>query len=72
MPCPEVFHDIHLVSWVDFLNLSAEGNGKEKEEAVCLILILNGAEKLVKAEPLKQLVPVDEYLPMMFNRHPEM
>ncbi|KRX49218.1 Cullin-1 [Trichinella murrelli] len=32
----------------------------------------SGAEKLVKAEPLKQLVPVDEYLPMMFNRHPEM
>ncbi|KRY01968.1 Procollagen galactosyltransferase 1-B, partial [Trichinella pseudospiralis] len=31
----------------------------------------SGAEKLVKAEPLKQLVPVDEYLPMMFNRHPE-
>ncbi|KRZ16371.1 Procollagen galactosyltransferase 1, partial [Trichinella zimbabwensis] len=37
---------------------------------VCFF-ISSGAEKLVKAEPLKQLVPVDEYLPMMFNRHPE-
>ncbi|KRY25540.1 Procollagen galactosyltransferase 1, partial [Trichinella spiralis] len=64
MPCPEVFHDIHLVSWVDFIMTYLKAMEKRKKKL--------GAEKLVKAEPLKQLVPVDEYLPMMFNRHPEM
>lgn len=29
-----------------------------------------GAKKLIDAKPLENLVPVDEYLPIMYNQHP--
>jgi len=32
-------------------------------------LTLRGAKKLVDSEPFKRLVPVDEFLPIMFDRH---
>ncbi|KAF5402016.1 Collagen beta-1 O-galactosyltransferase [Paragonimus heterotremus] len=35
------------------------------------VLKRKGAEKLLAQEPLKKLVAVDEYLPIMFNRHPQ-
>ncbi|XP_017776204.1 PREDICTED: glycosyltransferase 25 family member [Nicrophorus vespilloides] len=35
------------------------------------VLSLRGAEKLLAAEPLKRLLPVDEYFPILFDRHPE-
>jgi len=35
------------------------------------ILSLKGAEKLINGKPFDKLVPVDEYLPIMFDRHPE-
>lgn len=34
------------------------------------MLSLNGAEKLLAPNPLMKMVPVDEYLPIMFNKHP--
>jgi len=34
------------------------------------ILTKKGAEKLIAAEPLSKMLPVDEYLPIMYNRHP--
>lgn len=34
------------------------------------MLSLSGAQKLLAANPLKKLVPVDEYIPIMFNKHP--
>uniref|UniRef100_A0A7N9AN53 procollagen galactosyltransferase n=1 Tax=Mastacembelus armatus TaxID=205130 RepID=A0A7N9AN53_9TELE len=34
------------------------------------MMSLQGAEKLLKAEPLKRVLPVDEFLPIMFNKHP--
>uniref|UniRef100_A0A1I8PJ16 Glycosyl transferase family 25 domain-containing protein n=1 Tax=Stomoxys calcitrans TaxID=35570 RepID=A0A1I8PJ16_STOCA len=34
------------------------------------VISLKGAEKLLKAKPLENLIPVDEYLPIMFDRHP--
>ncbi|ULT99895.1 hypothetical protein L3Y34_000870 [Caenorhabditis briggsae] len=34
------------------------------------MLSLRGAEKLLAAEPLNKMVPVDEYLPIMFDKHP--
>lgn len=34
------------------------------------MMSLQGAEKLLKAEPLKRMLPVDEFLPIMFNKHP--
>ncbi|XP_077460689.1 procollagen galactosyltransferase 1 [Stigmatopora argus] len=34
------------------------------------MLSLQGAKKLLKAEPLKKMLPVDEFLPVMFDRHP--
>ncbi|KAK6100611.1 Glycosyltransferase 25 (LPS biosynthesis protein) family protein [Brugia pahangi] len=34
------------------------------------VLSLNGARKLLAGNPLKKLLPVDEYIPIMFNKHP--
>jgi len=34
-------------------------------------LTYEGAVKLLEARPFENLVPVDEYLPIMFDRHPE-
>ncbi|XP_050301712.1 glycosyltransferase 25 family member isoform X2 [Anthonomus grandis grandis] len=33
-------------------------------------LSLSGAQKLLDAKPLTKLVPVDEYLPILFDKHP--
>lgn len=38
---------------------------------LCYMITLEGARKLIASDPLSKLVPVDEYLPIMFNRHPE-
>ena len=35
------------------------------------MISLEGAMKLLRAEPLKRMLPVDEFLPIMFNKHPE-
>lgn len=35
------------------------------------VLSLNGARKLLKGDPLSRLVPVDEYLPILFDKHPK-
>jgi len=34
------------------------------------ILTKAGAQKLLAADPLTKMVPVDEFIPIMFNRHP--
>lgn len=34
------------------------------------LLSLSGARKLLRGEPLKKLLPVDEYIPIMFDKHP--
>ncbi|KAM9819562.1 procollagen galactosyltransferase 1-like isoform 1-T1 [Syngnathus typhle] len=34
------------------------------------MLSLQGARKLLKAEPLKKMLPVDEFLPVMYDKHP--
>ncbi|XP_075340387.1 procollagen galactosyltransferase 2-like [Odontesthes bonariensis] len=34
-------------------------------------LSLNGARKLLRAKPLNKMLPVDEFLPLMFNKHPK-
>lgn len=38
---------------------------------LCYLITLEGAKKLISANPLPKLVPVDEFLPIMFDRHPE-
>ncbi|KAL7741179.1 hypothetical protein ACLKA6_018203 [Drosophila palustris] len=35
------------------------------------VISLQGAKKLLAASPLKNLIPVDEFLPIMFDRHPQ-
>ncbi|XP_072176580.1 procollagen galactosyltransferase 2-like [Diadema setosum] len=35
------------------------------------MLSLEGAKKLLAQKPLGKMVPVDEYLPIMFDKHPE-
>ncbi|KAM3863671.1 procollagen galactosyltransferase 1 [Diretmus argenteus] len=34
------------------------------------MISLQGAKKLINAEPLKKVLPVDEFLPIMYNKHP--
>ncbi|XP_061566902.1 procollagen galactosyltransferase 1 [Cololabis saira] len=34
------------------------------------MISLQGAQKLLNAEPLKKMLPVDEFLPIMYNKHP--
>ncbi|KAL0966758.1 hypothetical protein UPYG_G00299770 [Umbra pygmaea] len=34
------------------------------------VLSLQGAQRLLAAQPLGKMLPVDEYLPVMFNKHP--
>ncbi|XP_038163301.1 procollagen galactosyltransferase 1-like [Cyprinodon tularosa] len=34
------------------------------------MLSLRGAQKLLMAEPLTKMLPVDEFLPVMYNKHP--
>ena len=34
------------------------------------LLRLSGARKLLDQKPLGKMVPVDEYLPIMFDQHP--
>ena len=34
------------------------------------IISRSGMEKLLSADPLTKMVPVDEFLPIMYNRHP--
>ena len=35
------------------------------------LVSFKGAKKLLDARPFDSLLPVDEYLPIMFNTHPE-
>uniref|UniRef100_A0A8C9SE16 procollagen galactosyltransferase n=1 Tax=Scleropages formosus TaxID=113540 RepID=A0A8C9SE16_SCLFO len=34
------------------------------------MMSLQGASKLLKADPLSKMLPVDEFLPVMYNKHP--
>ena len=34
------------------------------------MMSLQGARKLLEAEPLKRMLPVDEFLPVMYDKHP--
>ncbi|XP_056136293.1 procollagen galactosyltransferase 1-like isoform X2 [Lampris incognitus] len=34
------------------------------------MMSLQGAQKLLMAEPLNKMLPVDEFLPVMYNKHP--
>uniref|UniRef100_A0A3B1IR18 Cerebral endothelial cell adhesion molecule n=1 Tax=Astyanax mexicanus TaxID=7994 RepID=A0A3B1IR18_ASTMX len=34
------------------------------------IISLQGAQKLINAEPLSKMLPVDEFLPIMYDKHP--
>jgi collagen beta-1,O-galactosyltransferase len=55
--------------WVDGSNLLVEAG--YSYWTLGYVLSLNGAKKLLKAEPLSRLVPVDEYLPILFDKHPQ-
>ncbi|XP_047134313.1 procollagen galactosyltransferase 2 isoform X1 [Hydra vulgaris] len=35
------------------------------------IIRLSGAKKLIAGDPLSKMLPVDEYIPIMFDNHPE-
>jgi len=32
---------------------------------------LQGAQKLLNAEPISKMLPVDEFLPIMYDKHPK-
>lgn len=56
-------------TWVDGSQLLV--NVEYSYWTLSYILSKRGAEKLINGQPFGQLVPVDEYLPIMFDRHPE-
>lgn len=35
------------------------------------VLSLAGAHKLLASQPLRRMLPVDEFLPIMFDQHPK-
>lgn len=35
------------------------------------MITYNGVQKLLDADPLSKMIPVDEFIPIMFDRHPE-
>ena len=39
--------------------------------ALAYALTLKGAKKLLRQKPLSTLIPVDEYIPIMYDRHPK-
>ena len=35
------------------------------------LLSHRGAEKLINAKPFEKMLPVDEYIPILFRKHPQ-
>lgn len=35
------------------------------------VISLQGAQKLINAEPISKMLPVDEFLPIMYDKHPK-
>ncbi len=54
--------------WVEGSNLLVEVG--YTYWTLAYMLSRRGAEKLVQGSPLSKMVPVDEYLPIMYDRHP--
>ena len=54
--------------WVDGSNLLVHVD--YTYWTLAYMLSLEGANKLLAAEPLGKMLPVDEFLPIMYNRHP--
>ena len=38
---------------------------------VAYALTAEGARKLLRGDPLNNLIPVDEYVPVMYDKHPD-
>ncbi|RWS13354.1 glycosyltransferase 25 family member-like protein [Dinothrombium tinctorium] len=70
---------------VDFLYIGRKRQGDAKDEYLVAkgfvkptysywtlgyLITQRGAQKLLDARPLEKLLPVDEFLPIMYNRHP--
>ena len=70
---------------IDFIYLGRKREGKAEEEVwfnnytvyptysywtIGYLISLNGAKKLIESQPLDQMIPVDEYLPILYNKHP--
>ncbi|CAH1972786.1 unnamed protein product [Acanthoscelides obtectus] len=55
--------------WVDGTNYLVEAG--YSYWTLGYVLNYNGANKLLDADPLSRLVPVDEYLPILFDKHPQ-
>ena len=36
------------------------------------LIFLRGAKKLIGQQPFQKMLPVDEYLPVLFNAHPQL
>ncbi|KAL4717672.1 hypothetical protein ACJJTC_000821 [Scirpophaga incertulas] len=75
--------EVELIKW-DFMYLGRKALMDKEEESVSVhtvrplysywtlgyVLKKSGAEKLIAAEPLSSMLPVDEFLPIMFDQHP--
>ncbi|RWS24228.1 glycosyltransferase 25 family member-like protein, partial [Leptotrombidium deliense] len=70
---------------IDFLYIGRKRQGEAKEEYIVskgfvkptysywtigYLITREGAQKLLDSHPLEKLLPVDEFLPIMYNKHP--
>ena len=58
------------VSGISYKNLYGLKLPAYSHWTIAYALSLSGAKKLIDAKPLEKIVPVDEYLPIMFDRQP--
>lgn len=82
----QLIHSV-LDANVDFIYLGRKKEEKSAEEkwfnnftvypaysywTIGYLITLNGAKKLVNNQPLEKMIPVDEYLPIMYDKHPNL
>ncbi|XP_072930727.1 glycosyltransferase 25 family member [Epargyreus clarus] len=79
----QVQEELNSLDW-DFMYMGRKVLQDEEEEYVTehitkplysywtlgYLITLRGAQKLIASKPLTKMLPVDEYLPIMFNQHP--
>lgn len=67
-----MFRDLETWNYdVEFRDGFGLRNPSFSHWTVAYALSLNGAIKLMNSEPLKKILPVDEYLPLMFDKQPK-
>lgn len=83
----ELIESIKDRNEIDFIYLGRKREGNKEDEkwfnnftvyptysywTIGYIVTLNGAKKLIANKPLNKLIPVDEYIPIIYDKHPNL